>query len=119
MNDATDLHAEVALRLFGWSCDGVDWNDAEGLWHRTPPAYSTDPAATALVWQWMERRGAPLDLVQFEYQAMEEEGICCTLQCGRGDCEGYGASWPEALCRAALALAEAVETSPGRSPGQA
>lgn len=92
-----DLNAQIAQRLFGWEPKGP------------LPAYTTDPAATARVWQWLERRGAPLDLVQFEYQAMEEDGICCTLQCGRGDVEGYGTTWPEALCRAALAVAEALE----------
>jgi hypothetical protein len=119
MHVSETLEGQIAQRLFGWrwQADASLWRDPDGLYcdaatfRRRLPAYSTHPAATALVWQWVETRGAPLDRVTFEYLVMEEEGLCCTVHCGRGDVEGYGATWPEALCRAALALAEQMENA--------
>jgi hypothetical protein len=92
MSEKADLHAQIAQRLFGWTYPAR--------------AYTTDPAATAQVWQWLETRALPLQGVQFEYRAA---GMHCFLL--YADIEivwADGATWPEALCRAALALAEAL-----------
>lgn len=128
MSAATDLHAAIAQRLFGWawrSCatpcpfggsgstmgaDHEGWHDAAGRFAFAPPAYTTDPAATAQVWQWLETRRTPLDLIAVVYWHARD--IQCAVQCGRLEVAGGGATWPEALCRAALALAEAVEEEP-------
>jgi hypothetical protein len=106
MHISETLEGQIAQRLFGWRCAGVDWTDAEGLWHRTPPASTTDPAATARVWQWLERQGMPLLAVEYTYG---DEMITCCVVYARFQPEGTGTTWPEALCRAALALAAALE----------
>lgn len=117
MSERDDLHAQIAQQLFGFTVQpGVHgltlWHDAAGTLHHAIPAYTTDPAATALVWQWVERRCGPLlHGVHVTYAHDGEEGpFCrCMIVYGRQDASGTGATWPEALCRAALALAEALE----------
>lgn len=92
-----DLDTQIAQRLFGWTYAAM--------------SYATDPAGTALVWQWLETHGPLLHGVHVTYAHDGEEGpyLRCMIAYGRKDCSGYGATWPEALCRAALALAEALE----------
>ena len=120
MTDPWDLNAQMAQRLFGWTwgrcsarCwyaqDGFHTADGAHVWHL--PAYTTDPAATALVWQWVETRGAPMHRILMDY--LDGEAILCTIQMGRHDVEAEGATWPEALCRAALAMADALEQGEG------
>ena len=115
MRAPTDLHAEIAVRLFGWRWDAAVqlWRDPDGVYRsaaefrRRLKAYTTDPAATALVWQWVETRGMPVLAVEYAYG---DEAITCGLVYARYQPEGTGATWPEALCRAALALAEALDS---------
>lgn len=119
MSEAQDLHTQIAVRLFGWRWDQTArrWKHPDGPYQwgavsgRLPPAYTTDPAATARVWQWLETRGLPLQGVQFAYHAEGIECVLCYAQCAASGC---GASWQEAVCRAALALAEAVDAGEGR-----
>ena len=111
-----DLDAQIAQRLFGWEPNlyGV-WGKPLGANRYAIeahlPAYTTDPAATALVWQWLEAHGPLLHGVHVTYTYDGEEGpyLRCMIVYGRQDCSGTGATWPEALCRAALALAEALK----------
>ena len=110
-----DLNAQIAPRLFGWTLgrcretcpyaqEGFHTADGAHAWRL--PAYSTDPAATALVWQWVEQqRGLQDWTITFDYWAGK---VSCRLSRYNGvDTLAHedGASWPEALCRAALALA--------------
>lgn len=113
-----DLNGQIAQCLFGWrwQADAQLWRDPEGLYcdaqafRRRLPAYTIDPRATALVWQWVEEQAVPLLAVEYQYG---EERITCVLQiAARGLVEGTGATWPEALCRAAVALAAALEGTP-------
>lgn len=75
MSALGDLDAQIAQRLFGWairSCESPcpfegsrslmgayheGWHDAAGRFFFAPPAYTTDPAATAQVWQWVDALG--------------------------------------------------------------
>lgn len=118
MSTSTDLHAALAQRLFGWhwQADAQLWRDPDGVYRdaatfrRRLPAYSIEPRATAEVWQWLETRGDILHVVHFDYHCSGEDGaLCCVIQLGRFEGAGHGATWPEALCRAALALADALE----------
>jgi hypothetical protein len=117
MSAPEDLHAQLAQRLFGWRYEATErlWVAQAGQWPAwDPPAYSTDPVATALVWQWLETRGDILHTVHFDAHCSGAAGARgCILQLGRETVSGHGASWPEALCRAALALAEALEREEG------
>lgn len=98
-----NLDAKIAQRLFGWTY--------------AARAYTTDPVATAEVWQWVETRERLLTHIAFSYYGDEARGdVMCTLTLNARD-EGTtlltvegpsGATWPEALCRAALALAAAL-----------
>lgn len=119
MSAARDLHTQMAERLFGWR-----WEDAAQLWRdqggvysdvatfrRRLPAYSTSPAATALVWQWLEA-WRDLQHVTFDYWP-PSSGVTCEVLVGVVSAQGGGATWSEALCRAALALAEALEPETG------
>lgn len=112
MSAPEDLHAQLAQRLFGWTwVPKRGWHNAEGQWCRAVPPYTTNPAATALVWQWLE---AQQRYFRLEYLAWEDaRGYRCAVLDGTPlsfrSFEGSGATWPEALCRAALALAEALE----------
>lgn len=66
--------------------------------------------ATELVWQWVEARGIPVYEILFEY--FGDHIDCCIELQGHPKyyaADGRGTTWPEALCRAALALAEALE----------
>ena len=108
-----DLHTQIAQRLFGWTCDGVDWTDAAGLWHRTIPAYTTDPAAFVQVWRWLETRGSVLGAVYFDYTFEEPLRVVCVVRLGRHTAEEPGTTWQDALCRAALDLAAALEQGEG------
>lgn len=101
------LNAQIAQQLFGWTLFPGDgwWEDGNGRMHRHLPAYTTDPAATALVWQWLETRGHPLGALTFAYI---EVYVQCTVVLLDVSAQGTGVTWSEALCRAALALAEAV-----------
>ena len=122
MNDTTAIHVEIAQRLFGWRWDAAAqlWRDPDGVYRddatfrRRLPAYTTDPAATARVWQWLE--GHRIRDLSFHYDDPKAPigGILCHMTWTRtnGTYTFFfhaGATWPEALCRAALALAEALE----------
>ena len=130
MSALGDLDAQIAQRLFGWairSCESPcpfegsrslmgayheGWHDAAGRFFFAPPAYTTDPAATAQVWQWVEaQQRDPVEAVYFEYYRGTGSLVCLITTTARPDrpCERTGATWPEALCRAALALAESLE----------
>ena len=106
-----DLHAQIAHRLFGWEWrPRHGWYTADGQWCRVVPAYTTDPAATALVWQWVEQQlGLPEWAITFDSWRGK---VACRLSRDHGVdtlAQEDGATWREALCRAALALAEARE----------
>jgi hypothetical protein len=108
-----DLNAQIAQTLFGWAYQDGLWGEpmGVGLWtmHTRVPAYTTDPAATAQVWQWVE--GQRVTSILFEYYAIPPHTVLCWINKGRSrEQTGKGATWPEALCRAALALAKGVET---------
>lgn len=120
MSTEQDLNTQIAQRLFGWTFhpDLALWQDQWQNW-RHPwgvPAYTTDPAATALVWQWLEthashwivsyarRRG---NLPHSHRVEVWEEHRPWPAHCAQGDVSGE--TLPETLCRAALALAEALE----------
>jgi hypothetical protein len=116
MHISETLEGQIAQRLFGWTWGRCSercpyahegYHTAEGAHVWRLPAYTTDPAATARVWQWVETRGMPILRIQVDYDAVL--GIECIVQCGRLEVDGWGATWPEALCRAALALAERME----------
>jgi hypothetical protein len=114
MTDTKDLDAQLAQRLFGWTL-GLpgDWNDAEGLWHGAPPAYSTDPAATAQVWQWVEQQRLEDHRAWYVEYTYGLSDVVCTIIFTQRFVDACGATWPEALCRAALALAEVLEGEQG------
>jgi hypothetical protein len=115
MSEATEqpqaLHAQIAQRLFGWtwraSADRWMTPDDDPVLPEDLPAYSANPAAAALVWQWLE--GQPgFSGLTFSYGVQDGiECLVCFLDCRAF--QGTGATWPEALCRAALALAQALE----------
>ena len=112
------LHAQLAQRLFGWryEADAGLWRDPDGVYRdgatfrRRLPAYSTNPAATAQVWQWLETHG--MEDLSFHYDRPVEVG-CQLSYASQATAYDFvftvGATWPEALCRAALALAQALE----------
>ena len=127
MSEPDDLNAQIAQRLFGWTwgrchaqCPYAQegWHTADGghVWRL--PASTTNPAATALVWQWLET-GPWLCDICFPYHydgKIKPRHVRCEIayRTGRkgtlhGCAKGIGATWHEALCRAALALAEALE----------
>lgn len=119
MSEAQALHAQIAQRLFRWAWheDAQLWRDPDGVsrdaatFRRRLPAYTTDPAATARVWQWLEQsQGETVEAIYFEYYHGTAT-LVCLITCTHvpEPFEGTGASWPEALCRAALALAEGLE----------
>jgi hypothetical protein len=108
-----DLNAQIAQRLFGWRYDPTPdlWLDSTHRWVPAwdVPLYSTDPAATARVWAWLERHG--LEDLSFHYDRPGEVGCQLSYASQATDYNFVytaGATWPEALCRAALALAEAL-----------
>lgn len=118
MSEATtDLHAQLAQRLFGFhDTAGVHgftrWKDAAGTVHHAIPAYTTNPAATALVWQWVEAHEGRS--IAFHYASMFASPVLCQISTtAHGTLTGQATTWPEALCRAALALAEALEREEG------
>ena len=61
MSAHDDLNAQIAQRLFGF-----EWDEGLSCWLAPEPivyaegvpAYTTDPAATALVWDWLARSSA-------------------------------------------------------------
>ena len=118
MSATTDLHRQLAQRLFGWTWNPVLqlWEDAaQGLWVAADlPAYTTAPAATALVWQWVEQqRGLEDWEITFAYWAGK---VACRLARVNGVytlAHEDGSTWQEALCRAALALAEMLQQGEG------
>lgn len=129
MNDTTDpgsasgagLDAQIAQRLFGWKklhyppTFWAQWEGPRGDVTESLPAYTTDPAATALVWQWVEAQcDADSMAITFDYHLLT---VGCHLTrwnvCDTLGVSGMGATWPEALCRAALALAEALGEEDG------
>lgn len=119
MSAPHDLSTQIAVHLFGWRCPGSEsgvWRDPDGLvcaavtFRRRLPAYSRVPDATALVWQWLETHHAPAQWkVTFAYGP---ETVWCRID-GGPDVERFalenGATSSLALCRAALALAAALE----------
>jgi hypothetical protein len=118
MHDTTALHAAVAQRLFGWTYTPHHtlpvsvWRDPAGGGQAALPAYTTDPAATAQVWQWVETLSMGVDYLKFDYYPTIPKVRCWVELYHHDDFlsgEGGGATWPEALCRAALALAQALE----------
>lgn len=118
-----DLDAQIAQRLFGWMYEGgTAWEPAFARAHGTSmkylprracPAYSTDPTATAQVWFWLETTGSMQDVTFHYHDPPSEVGCHLTYTLSEGTDFHWvfcaGATWPEALCRAALALAEALE----------
>ena len=118
MSEEQDLTRQIAQRLFGFRVSaGVQgftrWTDAEGTVHHAIPAYLTNPAATALVWRWLETRGIVLGAVYFDYTFEEPLAVVCVVRLGRHTAEEPGTTWQEALCRAALALAEVLDKGEG------
>lgn len=104
-DDTRNLHAEIAQRLFGYT-----WIPQTEVWMGKPcPAYTTDPAATAQVWQWLERKVHALQSTGLTISLVATAQGGWTYLCFLPGVEAQGATWPEALCRAALALAEALE----------
>ena len=107
-----DLNTQIAQRLFGWRPHPEEpeewWLLPDGDARILVPAYTTDPAATAQVWQWVEEQGhgALLHRISFGYYVEGEEWpfYGCVITLGQGQSDGSGATWQEALCRAALAL---------------
>jgi hypothetical protein len=85
------------------------WRDPAGGGQAALPAYTTDPAATAQVWQWVEAHG--MEDLSFHY---DQPGVVGCQLSYASQVTAYdfvftvGATWPEALCRAALALATAL-----------
>lgn len=128
------LDTQIAERLFGWEPhtdmvlvdparprfgrrEFTSWQGPAGEHRLVPPAYSTDPAATALVWQWLETQDRITDLhVSFSY-GREGNVWCQIAQYGSIYTLAHeqGATWPEALCRAALALAETLTQEEGEA----
>ena len=115
-SDQMDLDDQIAYKLLCFTLHRVEgytvWRDAHGGLHHTIPAFTTDPAATARVWQWLEAhlpaRWRGEERVCELQVTWDPEGQHVT--CGIPPWGAYdGATWPEALCRAALALAEALE----------
>lgn len=106
MDEQDTLNAQIAQRLFRWSsypCDGRQmWRDSWGN-EQSLPMYVSDPAAIVRVWQWVEQQGTPVSQITFDYFG-EAVGIECTVHLGYQETSGWGSTWPEALCRAALAL---------------
>jgi hypothetical protein len=119
MSEREGLDAQIAQRLFGWTwgrcsprCwytqDGFHTADGAHVWRL--PAYSTDPTATAQVWQWVEQQAGGLLWIEFQYR---DGFVACYPMSARHEATGAGATWPEALCRAALAVAEGLDTGEG------
>lgn len=63
------------------------------------------------LWQWLETRGHPLGALTC---ASIDVSVHWTVGLWDASAQGTGVPWPAALCRAALALAEAL----GRSDEQ-
>jgi hypothetical protein len=119
-----DLDAQIAVHLFGWRwlADAQLWRDPDGLvcdaqtFRRQLPASSRVPEATALVWQWLEGLTRVRE-IYFGYDLTSKtRAVGCDIvysgrkKTDRWDCaRGKGPTWPEALCRAALALAELLK----------
>ena len=111
--ETTDLNAQLAQRLFGWTArpayGGKLWRDPWGT-DLLLPLYTADPHATALVWQWVEEsRGLQDGAIIFSYQGGQVRCRITRLNGLEVLAQEGGTTWPEALCRAALALAEALE----------
>ena len=116
MND--ELNAQIAQRLFGWRADL-----AAGLWLNSMrrwvpewdiPLYTIDPTATAEVWRWVETQPQVGDLA-FDLREKAPR-VVCELNTAYGQLPYHratGATWQEALCRAALFLAEALAAGEG------
>lgn len=111
-----DLNAQIAQRLFGWRYNkGIWWQpykDESGNYSGAglaPPAYTTDPAATAQVWQRVEHITRQIQNLRDLQDAFwieflhEDHQVTCYLYL---DSKGTGKTWQEALCQAALILQE-------------
>lgn len=100
----SDLNRQIATQLFGWKADAVPI-----------PQYTTAPAATLQVMAWLERLRVLHEIV-FEYaRPTRPRSVACAivyrvapLRPGLACARGAGSTWQNALCRAALALAEAL-----------
>ncbi|HSF31902.1 MAG TPA: hypothetical protein VLK82_15670 [Candidatus Tectomicrobia bacterium] len=122
MSETTDLNAQIAQRLFGWEYHDGLWAEPSGpgdwCMHVTPPAYSIDPAQAARVWQWIEALSVGVDYLKFDYYPSPPT-VRCWIQLYHHEdflgWQGGGATWQDALCRAALALAAAIGAGEGEA----
>lgn len=119
---STELNEQVAVEIFGWKpppnkLPGGEtweadqhWRAPDGTYHEHPPAYSTNWAAIGELWEWLVNPSNR----EFRSQDIMVSRLHCTGQIIDVIIDGnYGLSgrgtFPESLCRAALAAVRARE----------
>lgn len=113
MQDTANLNMDIARKLFGFTkVHAPFWRDSEGTHHHAIPNYVENPAAAWEVWRWVAG-AAPYERNSKEHRRVEmtfilrpdEHAVSCEIGYGF---YAIGATWQEALCRAALALADSL-----------
>lgn len=131
------LDVQLAVTLFGWTwregwdtwCPpswppyAVNARPAEGVWHLLDreggfwggeddrgrpivPSYRDDAEHTAIIWDWLHTQHTTVTL------DLTETPIVCQIAGPQHTGEGTGESLGDALCRATLAYARALTTTP-------